>query len=47
MIAVIVIPFVAARDPHPVRGLKKAMFLFVVFNLLYMIALRFLFTRLS
>ncbi len=47
LVAVIVIPFVAARDPNPVRGLKKALAWFVGFNLLYMLALQFLYPYLS
>ena len=43
LIAVLVIPFIAARDPHPRRGLTKAVVWFVVFNLFYMLALRFLY----
>ena len=47
LVAMIVIPFLAARDPNPIRGLKKALALFVGFNLLYMLALRFLYPYLS
>lgn len=47
LVALIVIPLVAARDPNPVRGLKKAIAWFVGFNLLYMLALRFVYSQLS
>ena len=45
--AVFIIPFVAAREPSPIRGLKKAFGLFLVFNVLYMFALRFIYPHLS
>lgn len=47
MIAVLIIPFVAAREPHPMRALKKAVALFFGFNVLYMLALRFVYSHLS
>jgi hypothetical protein len=46
MIALLVVPFVAARDPRPLRGLKKAVMWFVGFNLFYLFALRFIYPRL-
>ena len=46
MLALLVIPFVAARDPRPLRGLKKAIVWFVGFNLFYLIALRFIYSHL-
>jgi hypothetical protein len=46
LLAVLTIPIVAARDPNPVRGLKRALVLFLGFNLLYMFALRFIYSRL-
>ena len=46
MFALLVVPFVAARDPRPLRGLKKAVLWFVAFNLFYMFALRFIYPRL-
>jgi hypothetical protein len=45
--ALLTIPFIAARDPNPVRGLKKALALFIAFNALYMLALRFIYPHLS
>jgi len=47
MVAILIIPFIAAREPHPVRALKKALSLFFGFNVLYMLALRFLYPYLS
>jgi hypothetical protein len=47
LLAVLMIPIGAARDPNPVRGLKRAVLLFLAFNVLYMLALRFLYSRLS
>jgi hypothetical protein len=45
--ALLLIPIVAARDPRPRRGLKKALVWFLGFILLYALALRFLYPRLS
>ena len=45
--AILIIPFVAAREPSPMRGLKKALGLFLVFNVLYMLALRLIYPHLS
>ena len=47
MLALLLIPIVAARDPRPRRGLKKAVVWFVGFSLLYAFALRFVYPRLS
>lgn len=47
MLAVLVIPIIAARDARPLRGLKKALAWFVGFGLLYTLALRFLYPHLS
>jgi hypothetical protein len=46
LLALLVVPFVAARDPRPLRGLKKALAWFVGFNLFYLLALRFIYSRL-
>lgn len=43
LVAMFVIPFVAARERNAMRGLKKAIALFVVFNVLYMLALKFVY----
>jgi hypothetical protein len=32
---IITLPAIAARDPHPVRGLKKAILWTVLFNVAY------------
>jgi hypothetical protein len=47
MLAILVIPILAARDVRPRRGLKKALVWFVAFSLVYTLALRFLYSRLS
>jgi hypothetical protein len=47
MLAVLVIPIIAARDASPLRGLKKALAWFVGFSFLYTLALRFLYPHLS
>lgn len=46
-IALLVIPLVAGRDPHPARGLKRALFGVVVFNLIYVVLLRVVYPRLG
>ena len=35
LILTVALPAKAARDPHPVRGLKKAVVWFVLFNMAY------------
>jgi hypothetical protein len=47
LLGMLVIPFIAARDPKPMRGLKRAVLYFVAFNIWSMLALRFLYSRLS
>jgi hypothetical protein len=47
MLAILVIPIIAARDARPLRGLKKALVWFVGFSILYGLALRFLYPHLS
>ena len=47
LFALLVIPFISAHEPNPMRALKKTLALFVGFNLLYMLALRFLYPHLS
>lgn len=46
LIALISLPIWAARDRNIARGLKRAMFLVVTFNLIYVILLRFIYPRL-
>jgi hypothetical protein len=36
--AVLVIPSLAARNPHPIRGLKWGLLMMVLFNLWYVFA---------
>lgn len=47
MLAMMLIPIIAARDASPLRGLKKAIVWFAWFSLFYVAALRFLYPRLS
>jgi len=47
MLAILLIPIIAARDPRPMRGLKKSLVWFLGFCLIYAVALRFLYPRLS
>jgi nitrate reductase NapE component len=39
--SVIVIPVLAARDPNPQRGFKRALFFFLAYCLFFVVALRF------
>ena len=41
VIAIVALPVRAARDPNPEVGFKKAIKYMVVFNVLYLLALRF------
>jgi hypothetical protein len=43
VIAMIALPILAARDASPARALRKTLLLIVVFNTLYLIAVRFLY----
>ena len=47
MLAMLLIPILAARDARPRRGLKKALMWFLGFCFLYAVALRFVYPRLS
>ncbi len=46
-IALVAIPLMVARDPHPARGLKRALFGVVAFNLVYVFVLRVVVPRLE
>jgi hypothetical protein len=46
VIAMIALPIVAARDASPARAVRKTLLLIFVFNLLYLIAVRFLYPHL-
>jgi hypothetical protein len=39
VIATVVLPMRAARDPQPARGLRRAVLWLVLFNVFYMLAL--------
>lgn len=47
LMAMFIIPFVAAREPNARRGLKKAIALFVGFNVLYMLLLKLVYPLLA
>lgn len=47
LFALIAIPILAARERSAVRGLKKALFIYVCFAIVYTLALRFIYPRLS
>jgi hypothetical protein len=46
VIGAIVVPVLSARDANPARGLRKAIVLTLVFNLMYLFAIRFIYPRL-
>lgn len=46
VIAIIAVPFLASRDPSPQRGLKKAIFFMLLFDFLYLYAVRYIYPRL-
>lgn len=47
VIAATAIPWWAAQDPNPSRGLKKALFYTAAFNVFYMFALRVIWPRIA
>lgn len=46
VVALVALPILAARDPHPRRALKKTIAWTVAFNAFYLFALRFILPRL-
>jgi hypothetical protein len=46
VIMTVAIPIFAARDASPRRGLKRALFYFLVFNVAYLLAVRYLYPHL-
>jgi uncharacterized membrane protein YwaF len=46
VIMMVAIPVVAARDKNAKRGLQKAVLFAVVFNIIYVLALRYLYPHL-
>jgi hypothetical protein len=46
ILMMIVVPAIAARDPNPRRGLKRAVIWFVGYNFFYLLAVRYLYYRL-
>jgi hypothetical protein len=45
--AMILLPSLAARERHPVRGLKKAILMMVIFNFCYAFAVLVIWPRLD
>jgi hypothetical protein len=43
----VVLPLVAARDPHPLRGLKKSLVWVIGFNAFFLFILRVVYPRLG
>lgn len=43
ILAPIVLPALAAKDPHPLRGLRRGLWLVLAFNLAYAVFVRFFF----
>jgi hypothetical protein len=43
--ATVAIPITVARDPHPVRGLKKALFYAFLFNVAYLVGVLLIYPR--
>jgi len=46
LISTLMLPMRAARHPHPVRGVRKALLLAVLFNAAYAFAILYLYPRL-
>jgi len=46
IVAMVAVPLAAARDPVPGRGLRKALAFTFACDVLYLLALRFLYPRL-
>jgi hypothetical protein len=47
LLADVVIPIWAARDPNAIRGLKKALFYMCIFNAMYLLLVMFVYPRLQ
>ena len=45
--AIVAVPIAAARDVNPARGVRKAVLYTLAFNVLYVLALRFVLPRLG
>jgi hypothetical protein len=43
ILAPIVVPALAARDPHPIRGLRRGLWAVLAFNLVYALVVRLFF----
>jgi hypothetical protein len=47
IVAILALPMLAARDPSPVRGLRKALLWWATFNTCYLVAWLLLYPRLN
>jgi hypothetical protein len=47
VVAIIALPMIAAKDPSPVRGLRKTLLWWTAFNIWYLFAYLVLYPRLS
>ncbi len=47
LVALVALPVLAARDPRPVRGVRRAVLFVLAFNAAYALALAFIYPRLS
>jgi hypothetical protein len=47
IVGVIAIPILSAGDANPRRGLRKTVAIVAVFNLLYLLAIRFIYPHLN
>jgi hypothetical protein len=47
VIMMIAVPVLTARDANAKRGLKRAVFLTIAFNVLYLLAVRYVYPRLN
>ena len=43
ILAIVVVPILSARDASPMRALRRTLLLIFVFNLFYLLAVRFLY----
>lgn len=47
VIVMVAVPLAAARDSNLHRGLRKVVLLTIIFNLLYLLAVRYIYPRLQ
>ena len=41
-----IVPIIAARDRHPMRGLRRSILIILAFNVFYWFAIRYIYPRL-